>query len=148
MTINKTKVLFICIHNSARSQMAEAFLNQLAGDKFYTESAGLEPGSLNPYVIEVMKEIGIDISGNQTNGIWDFFRQGRVYHYVITVCDPSIEKLCPIFPGITQRLNWPFPDPASFLGTRDEILAETRLVRNSIKSEVENFINSQHSYQA
>lgn len=140
----KTKVLFICVHNSARSQMAEAFLNLYAGDEFYAESAGLEPGILNPIVVEAMSELGIDISGNQTNAIWDYYKQGRIYQYVITVCDPSIEKLCPIFPGITKRLNWPFEDPASFTGSHNEKLASTRLVRDSIKSEIENFIKTHH----
>ncbi len=140
----KTKVLFVCVHNSARSQMAEAFLNQLAGDEFIAESAGLEPGNLNPLVVEVMKEIGIDISENQTNGVWDFFKEGRLYQYVITVCDKTTEKLCPIFPGITKRLSWPFPDPGAFTGTHDQKLIKTRAVRDSIKIEIENFIKTQH----
>lgn len=138
----KTKVLFICVHNSARSQMAEAFLNHLAGDVFEAESAGLEPGKLNPLVVEVMNEIGIDISGNQTNGVWDYFRQGRLYQYVIAVCDAATEELCPIFPGITKRLSWPFKDPSSFVGTHEEKLIQTRLVRDSIKTEVEIFIKT------
>jgi arsenate reductase (thioredoxin) len=140
----KTKVLFICVHNSARSQMAEAFLNQLAGDEFETESAGLEPGKINPLVVEVMQEIGIDISRNQTNAVWDYFKQGRIYHYVITVCDAATEELCPIFPGITKRLSWPFSDPASFSGTQEEKLTKTRLVRDSIKAHIENFIETHH----
>ena len=142
--MTKTKVLFICVHNSARSQMAEAFLNQLAGDEFIAESAGLEPGNINPLVVEVMKEIGIDISENQTNGVWDFFKEGRLYQYVITVCDKTTEKLCPIFPGITKRLYWPFADPSLFSGTHDEKLIKTRAVRDSIKIEIENFIKTQH----
>jgi arsenate reductase (thioredoxin) len=140
----KTKVLFICVHNSARSQMAEAFLNQLAGDVFEAESAGLEPGKLNPLVVEVMNEIGIDISGNLTHGVWDYFRQGRLYHYVISVCDAATEELCPIFPGITKRLSWPFADPTTFTGTHDEKLAQTRLVRDTIKAHIENFIETHH----
>jgi len=124
--------------------MAEAFLNHLAGDQFVAESAGLEPGNLNPLVVEVMQEIGIDISRNQTNGVWDYFKQGRLYQYVITVCDSATEELCPIFPGITKRLSWPFPDPASFTGTQEEILVQTRVVRDSIKAEIENFIKTHH----
>ena len=142
--MNKTKVLFICVHNSARSQMAETFLNQLAGDEFIAESAGLEPGNLNPLVVEVMKEIGIDISGNKTNGVWDFFKEGRLYQYVITVCDAATEELCPIFPGITKRLSWPFSDPGSFTGSHDEKVTKTRLVRDNIKAEIENFIKTHH----
>jgi len=142
--MTKISVLFVCVHNSARSQMAEAFLNHLAGDQFVAESAGLEPGNLNPLVVEVMQEIGIDISRNQTNGVWDYFKQGRLYQYVITVCDSATEELCPIFPGITKRLSWPFPDPASFTGTQEEILVQTRVVRDSIKAEIENFIKTHH----
>lgn len=142
--MNKIKVLFVCVHNSARSQMAEAFLNQLAGDEFIAESAGLEPGNLNPLVVEVMREIGIDISKNQTNGVWDFFKEGRMYQYVITVCDAATEKLCPIFPGITKRLSWPFADPAAFTGTHEEKLSSTRFVRDSIKAEITNFIKTHH----
>lgn len=122
--------------------MAEAFLNLLAPDTFIAESAGLEPGKLNPVVVEAMQEIGIDISGKQTNGVWDYFKQGRVYQYVITVCDAATEELCPIFPGITRRLSWPFTDPSSFTGTHEEKLISTRIVRESIKSEIENFIKN------
>ena len=136
----KIKVLFVCVHNSARSQMAEAFLNNLAGEKFSAESAGLEPGTLNPFVVEVMKEIGTDISDNKTKSVFDFFKQGRLFDFVIAVCDAANGERCPLFPGVTRRLNWSFEDPASFTGTHDEKLAKTRLVRDKIKSEIENFI--------
>ena len=136
----KVKVLFVCVHNSARSQMAEAFLNQLAGDQFEAESAGFEPGNLNPIVIEAMKEISIDISKNQTKGVFDLYRQGRTFHYVIAVCDAANAERCPIFPSVSQRLNWSFEDPASFEGSEDEKLRKTRLVRDRIKEEVEKFI--------
>ena len=142
--MNKTKVLFVCIHNSARSQMAEAFLNQLAGDEFSAESAGLEPGNLNPLVVEVMKEIGIDISNNPTKSAFDFFTQGRQFQFVITVCDAASGERCPIFPGVTKRLSWSFNDPSSFTGTYEQKLANTRLVRDSIKAEVESFIKTYH----
>lgn len=138
--MDKIKVLFVCIHNSARSQMAEAFLNQLAGNEFIAESAGIEPGNLNPLVVEVMKETGIDISTNQTKSAFDFFTQGRQFQYVITVCDAASGERCPIFPGITKRLNWSFNDPSTFTGTYEEKLASTRLVRDRIKTEVELFI--------
>jgi arsenate reductase len=143
--MNKIKVLFVCIHNSARSQMAETFLNQLGGDEFIAESAGLEPGNLNPLVVEAMKEIGIDISGNSTKSAFSFFTQGRQFQFVITVCDAASGERCPIFPGVTKRLNWAFNDPSSFTGTKDEILAQTRLVRDSIKIEVESFIKTYHT---
>ena len=142
--MEKVKVLFVCVHNSARSQMAEAFLNQLAGDKFKAESAGLEPGTLNPLVVEVLKEIGIDISKNQTKSAFDLFKNGRMFQYVITVCDAASAERCPLFPGVTKRLGWSFEDPASFTGTHEEKLARTRIVRDKIKLTVENFINEYH----
>jgi arsenate reductase len=138
----KTNVLFVCLHNSARSQMAEAFLNSLGGNDFYAESAGLEAGTLNPHVVKVMKEVGIDISQNKTDSVFEFFKQGRLYAYVISVCDAASAEQCPIFPGVCKRLNWSFTNPADFTGTKEEILAQTRIVRDQIKSEVEKFIES------
>lgn len=140
--MTKTNVLFVCLHNSARSQMAEAFLNSLGGDSFYVESAGLEAGTLNPYVVEVMKEVGIDISQNKTDSVFEFFKQGRLYAYVIAVCDAANAERCPIFPGVCKRVNWSFANPAEFTGTKEEILAQTRIVRDQIKTEVETFIES------
>lgn len=133
----KAKVLFICIHNSARSQMAETFLNQICGEQFESHSAGLEPGNLNPIVVEAMKEIGIDISGNQTKSVFDTFKSGKSFKYVITVCDEASAERCPIFPGITKRLHWSFPDPSAIQGTREEKLERTRQIRDTIKSQVE-----------
>jgi len=140
--MTKTNVLFVCLHNSARSQMAEAFLNSLAGDEFYAESAGLEAGTLNPYVIQVMKEEGIDISQNKTDSVFEFFKQGRVYDYVIAVCDSANAEKCPIFPGTCHRINWSFHNPADFTGTADEILTQTRKVKDQIKEKIEKFIDS------
>lgn len=136
----KIKVLFVCVHNSARSQMAEAFLNQLAGDRFEAQSAGLEPGTLNPLVVEVMKEIGIDISANKAKDVFSMFKQGVIFNYVITVCDGANAERCPIFPGITQRLHWSFPDPSALQGSWEEKLAETRLIRDQIRGVVEEFV--------
>ena len=138
--MNKTNVLFVCLHNSARSQMAEAFLNSAAGDTLFAESAGFETGALNPFVVQVMDEIGIDISQNKTDSVFDFYKQGRMYSYVIAVCDAATAERCPIFPGVSKRINWSFPNPADFIGTDEEILAETRKVRDQIKAEVEKFI--------
>src|SRR5437868_3819328 len=120
------KVLFICIHNSARSQMAEAFLNRICGDQFEAHSAGLEPGKLNPIVVEAMQEIGIDISRNQTKAAFDVIKSGKSFAYVITVCDETSAERCPIFPGVTARLHWSFPDPSALRGTHEEKLALTR----------------------
>jgi len=142
--MTKTKVLFVCIHNSARSQMAEAYLNILAGEHFYAESAGLEPGILNPYVVKVMKEEGIDISGNKIDSAFDLYKEGRSYDYVVAVCDAAKAEKCPVFPGVTSRLNWSFPNPADFTGTDEEILAATRKVRDQIKVKIEKFIESLH----
>ena len=133
----KKKVLFVCIHNSARSQMAEAFLNQICGDAFEAHSAGLEPGKLNPVVVEAMQETGIDISGNQTKAVFDYIKSGQIFAYVITVCDEASAERCPIFVGITKRLHWSFPDPSAIQGTHDEKLAGTREIRDMIKAKIE-----------
>ncbi|OGS21253.1 MAG: arsenate reductase [Elusimicrobia bacterium RIFOXYA2_FULL_40_6] len=139
--MEKIKVLFVCIHNSARSQIAETYLNHLAGDRFIAESAGLEPGTLNPLVIEVMKEAGFDISNNKTKSVFDFYKQGKKYEYVVTVCDEAAGQACPIFPGLLSKtIHWSFEDPSSFEGTYEEKLQKTRIVRDQIKSAVEQFI--------
>lgn len=135
--MKKKKVLFICIHNSARSQMAEAFLRNICGDEFEAFSAGLEPGRLNPIVVEAMQEIGIDISENETKSVFDMFKSGQMFAYVITVCDEASAERCPIFPGVTTRLHWSFPDPSSLSGTHEERLAGTREIRDMIKEKIE-----------
>jgi arsenate reductase len=140
MSTRRDKVLFICVHNSARSQMAEAFLKQMAGNRFEVESAGLEPGRLNPLAVEVMKEIGIDISGNRTKSASDFFKEGKLYTYVITVCDETSAEQCPFFPGITTRLHWSFADPSGFTGTQEEKLEKTRQVREAIREKIESWL--------
>ena len=133
----KQKVLFICVHNSARSQMAEAFLNEICGGYFEAHSAGLEPGKLNPLAVEAMREIGTDISRNQTQSVFDVFKSGDLFAYVITVCDESSAERCPIFPGVTKRLHWSFPDPTALTGTREERLAGTRKIRDQIRARIE-----------
>src|SRR5690349_20271486 len=131
------KVLFLCVHNSARSQMAEAYLKKLGGDKFKVESAGLEPGKLNPLAVEVMKEDGIDISNNPINDVFDFFKQGKTYRYVITVCDKEASDKCPLFPGMSEKINWSFSDPSKLGGTHVEKLEQTRKIRDQIKQAVQ-----------
>lgn len=140
MSEPKKKVLFVCVHNSARSQMAEAFLNYLGENDFIAESAGLEPGKLNPYVVTVLKEIGIDISGKETNDVFNFYREGRIYDYVITVCDETAGERCPLFPGISERLHWSFEDPSALKGTDEEILLRVRNIRDKIKNQIIEFI--------
>jgi arsenate reductase len=135
----KKKVLFICVHNSARSQMAATLLNRRCGDFFEGESAGLEPGKLNPLAVEVLQEIGIDISKNKTRAVFDVFKTGKLFAYVITVCDESEAEMCPIFPGVTKRLHWSFSDPSKFTGTPEEKLEQTRQVRDKIDHQVRQF---------
>lgn len=135
----KKKVLFICVHNSARSQMAAALLNKRCGEFFAAESAGLEPGKLNPLVVEVLREIGIDISSNKTQAVFDVFKSGQLFAYVITVCAESEAAGCPIFPGVTTRLHWSFPDPSKFSGSRQEKLAQTREVLHQIHNQIHRF---------
>lgn len=139
----KRRVLFVCVHNSARSQMAEEYLRRFGGDLFEVESAGLEPGTLNPYVVEVMREEGMDISGKATRAVFDVYRAGRSYSAVITVCDREAEEKCPVFPGPVQRLSWPFEDPSSFTGSREEILARTREIRDQVRARVLEFIQAE-----
>jgi arsenate reductase len=133
----KKKVLFVCIHNSARSQMAEAFLNQICGEQFEAHSAGIEPGKLNPATVEAMREIGIDISGNQTKSVDSMLKSGTQFAYVITVCDETSAERCPFFPGPAIRLHWGFPDPSALPGNFQEKLASTREIRDIIKAKVE-----------
>ena len=136
----KIRVLFICIHNSGRSQMAETFLKAIGGERFEVESAGFEPRPIDPYVIEVMKEVGYDLSDNTSDSVMQFFKEGRLYDYVITVCDESIENECPVFPGIARRLHWPFPDPKKVSGTDAEKLQKVRSIRDDIKRQIYLFI--------
>jgi len=112
----KQKMLFICVHNSARSQMAAALMNKMCGDFFEAQSAGLEPGTLNPLAVEALQELGIDISQNKTQAVFDVWKSSQIFKYVITVCSEADAKGCPIFAGVTTRLHWPFDDPAKFAG--------------------------------
>lgn len=140
--MEKIKVLFVCIHNSARSQMAEALLNHFYGNEFFAESAGFEAGSLNPFAVEAMKEIGIDISQNTVNQVFDYFKEGRFYSYVVTVCDESNAERCPIFPGVVNRIHWSFPDPLSFMGNDDQKQKFTSDVREQIKSKIDEWVRA------
>jgi arsenate reductase (thioredoxin) len=133
----KQKVLFICVHNSARSQIGEAFLNDICSDHFEAHSAGLEPGTLNPLAVEAMREIGIDISEKKTQSVFDVFKSGELFAYVITVCDETSAERCPIFPGVTQRLHWSFPDPSALSGTHEQRLAGARKIRDQIRARIE-----------
>jgi|HubBroStandDraft_2_1064218.scaffolds.fasta_scaffold66952_3 arsenate reductase len=135
-TTMKRRVLFVCVRNAARSQMAEAFLNSICPDEFEAASAGLEPGELDPLAVEVMHEVGIDISRNQTKSVFDLFKTGKLFAYVVTVCDEASAERCPIFPGVTKRLHWSFADPAALRGSWDERLAQARIIRDQIHDRI------------
>lgn len=137
----KTRVLFVCIHNSGRSQMAEALLKSLAGDRFEAESAGLEPGTLSPVVVEALREIAIDISRNKTKSVFDLLASGKIYDYVVTVCDEAGAEKCPDFPGKAKRLHWGFPDPAGFQGSPLERLEQVRDLREKIRRKISVFVS-------
>ena len=140
--MEKIRVLFVCIHNSARSQMAEAFLKKIGEERFDAYSAGLEPGVLNPIVVDAMKEAGIDISANKTKSVFDLYKKGERFSYVFTVCDDASGERCPIFPGAGKRIHWGFPDPSGIGGTYEEKLAGTRVIRDMIKAKIEAFVTS------
>jgi arsenate reductase (thioredoxin) len=139
----KRKVLFICVHNSARSQMAEAWLNHLCPDHFEAQSAGLEPGTLNPLAVEAMRQVGIDISAKKPRAVSDFLNSGQIFSYVVTVCDESSAERCPIFPGTATRLHWSFPDPAALTGTDQERLDATRRIRDQIRERIQQWCDEQ-----
>ena len=112
-------------------------MNQICGDEFEARSAGLEPGTLNPLAVEVMGEVGIDISQKKTQRVFDVWTSGPVFTYVVTVCDESSAERCPIFPGPTKRLHWSFPDPSKVTGTHAEKLAAVRKIRDEIRTRIE-----------
>ena len=136
------KVLIICEHNSARSQMFEEFLRFMGKGEYEVESAGLTPTQINPLVVEVMKEEGSDLSNKKTQSVFDLFKKGKLYDFVITVCDESTAAGCPVFPGIAHRLHLPFNDPSKFTGDHSEKLEQTRRVRDEIKEMVKEFIEN------
>ncbi len=129
-------VLFVCSHNSARSQMAEGWLRHLAGDHFEVASAGVEPGTLNPLAVEAMKEVGIDISRQKAEGIKDYLGTWPVYHLII-VCDKAALTCPRIWPGSRERITWYFDDPTAATGTREEKLKVFRRVRDEIRASIE-----------
>lgn len=139
--MGKTRVLFLCTGNSARSQMAEAFLRHYGDHCFEAYSAGLEPKGIHPLTRRVMEEIGIDISNQRSKDVMEYL--GRLHFgYVITVCS-NAEERCPIFPGNSIRLHWPFPDPAAATGSEEERLAVFRQVRDAIEARVRAWIEEE-----
>lgn len=137
MFMPKKQVLILCTGNSARSQMAEGLFRQEAGDSFEVFSAGTKPSLVRPEAIAVMKEIGIDISGQRSKSVDEF--AGKPLDYVITVCDNAKES-CPIFPGATKRLHWPFEDPAPVKGSEEERQAAFRKTRDQIHARIKQFL--------
>jgi arsenate reductase (thioredoxin) len=135
------RVLVVCVHNSARSQMAEEYIRKYSNKPIFVESAGLEPGKLNPNVIAVLKEEEIDISGKKTQSAFYLLDQGNSYDYVITVCSDEAHERCPIYPGKSRRLHWPFPDPSALKG--DSVLNQTREIREMIKKRVLQFVRDE-----
>jgi len=133
------RVLCICVRNSARSQMAEAFLKKRCGGNFHVESAGLEPGVLNPLAIATMNEIGIDISGSPTQSVFDVYKSSKLFSHLVTVCDEASSEACPIFPGVVTRLHWNIPDPAALTGTWEQRLEAVRPIRQMISDRVDAF---------
>ena len=139
--MNKIKVLFLCTTNSARSQMAEAFLRAYAGDRFEAYSAGLEPREIHPLTKKVMDEIDIDISSQYSKALKDYM--GKVHFgYLITVCSEADEKCPTTFPGMGLRLHWDLEDPAKFSGTEEEKLRKFRQIRDQIRQKVEAWADS------
>ncbi len=139
MSVEKQHVLFLCTGNSARSQMAEAFLRIHGGDRFEAYSAGLEPKSINPLAVQVMQEAGIDISGQSSKGVGEYLGKAH-FQYLITLCDEA-EKNCPsVWPGVNRRVRWAFDDPAAATGTEDEKLAKFREVRDAIEQMIQEWL--------
>ena len=139
--MSKLRVMFICIHNSGRSQMGEACLRHLAGDRFEVHSAGLEAGKLNPLVVKAMAEIGINLSAHFAKTAMEYISRGEHFDYVITVCDETNAERCPMFPGKHQRIHWSFPDPSALQGTDDEKLAGIRPIRDAIEAKIKTWVS-------
>ena len=138
--MNKQRVLFLCTHNSARSQMAEGFLRSLAGDRFEVASAGTEATRVHPLAIRAMADINIDLSGHTSKIVDEFVQQP--WDYVITVCDAANEA-CPVFPRKSSRLHWSFEDPSQAIGSNDRRLEIFRRVRDQIKRRIADWIATQ-----
>jgi arsenate reductase len=139
--VNKQRVLFLCTHNSARSQMAEGFVRALAGDRFEVASAGTQGTRVHPLAIRAMAEVGIDVSRHTSKVVDEFLEQP--WDYVITVCDAANEA-CPVFPGKTSRLHWSFEDPSQTAGSEDHRLEVFRRVRDTIESRIADWIRTPH----
>lgn len=132
---SRPNVLFVCVHNSARSQMAEGFLRELGADRFNALSAGLEPTGVDPRAVEVMREAGVDISGQRSKGLEEFLGRQTI-HYAVFVCSAAEEKCPHVYSLALNRLSWAFEDPASFEGSPAEALERFRVVRDEIRARI------------
>jgi len=137
--MEKPRVLFLCTHNSARSQMAEAFLRKQAGDRFEVHSAGLESRGIHPLTVRVMEEAGFSLDGQWSKRLQDHFMELRI-EYLITVC-AAAEERCPTLPGVSHRTHWPLEDPSAFEGTEEEKLARFRELRDQIEARVVDWLD-------
>ncbi|MBI9095947.1 MAG: metalloregulator ArsR/SmtB family transcription factor [Sphaerochaeta sp.] len=140
LIMDKKRIMFVCIHNSARSQMCEAFVRHHANDRFEVSSSGIEAGKLNPLVVQAMAEIGISMDGHYAKPAKEFIDRGEAFDYVVTVCDESNAERCPMFPGKHERLHWGFPDPSDLSGSVDEKLKAIRPIRDAIQKRVTDWL--------
>jgi arsenate reductase (thioredoxin) len=134
------RALILCTGNSARSQMAEGLLRHLAGNQLEVFSAGTKPSQLRPEAVTVMRELGIDISGQRSKSINEF--AGQAFEYVITVCDDAKES-CPVYPATTKRIHWSIEDPAAEMGSEEQRLAAFRCARNHLQERLQEFLKTQ-----
>ncbi len=142
--MNRSRVLFLCTGNSARSQMAEGLLRDKAGDRFEAFSAGLEPTAVHPMAVAAMAEIGIDISGQRSKSLTEYLGKEH-FGYLITVCDHAAAN-CPMFPGVANRLHWSLVDPAAAEGSDEERMEVFRLVRDRLAALIDEFLADQQSH--
>jgi|SRR6266498_2913461 len=140
--MSKQRILFLCTGNSARSQMAEAFLRKYGGEYFEAHSAGLEPKRLNPLTVKVMDEIGIDVSGQVAKGV-DTYLGKMLFQYLITVCDDADQNCPTVWSGVNTRMHWSFQDPAKFEGAEEEKLAKFREARDLIEKKIKDWLGEQ-----
>jgi arsenate reductase len=139
--MKRTKVLFVCTSNSARSQMAEAFLRKYAGDEFEAYSAGIRPQGIAPYTVRVMEEVGISLEGHGSKHVDEYI--GKIdFDYLITVCADA-EEQCPFFPGVGKRIHWDFEDPVAQIGPEEEKLQKFREVRDKIERRIKEWLSEQ-----
>ena len=141
--MSKPRVLFLCTGNSARSQMAEAFLRKYAGDSFESHSAGLEPSGLNPLTVKAMGEAGIDVSNQKSKGIETYLGK-MLFQYLITVCDEADQNCPTVWPGVNRRMHWSLENPAKFEGTEEEKLAKFREARDLIEKKIKEWVAEQN----